>query len=175
MEWIITALEEAMRDYRTVLHRNVIPVRIIEIEHDNITKRDALINEYEDAIKNGEVLVIPKGTVEFKDNTIVIQDPTNWIRHLENMFYLAVGVPRVILGGSSEGTEASSKVDYLTFEEEYFKEHNEFEADFWNQVGLRIKFNSPASLQQQQAASEAANTGQVGFQPKDTHVGVERE
>lgn len=177
VEWIITALEEAMRDYKVVLHRNRIPVRIIEVDHNKQSELNKVKAQVQAAVKEtgGEILVIPKGTVEFKDNTIVIQDPTNWIRALENAFYLAVGVPRVILGGSSEGTEASAKVDYLTFEEVYNKEHKEFEADFWNQVGLRIKFNSPASLQQQQATSEAANTGQVGFQQNDTEASIERE
>ena len=71
-KWIIDARNEAMTDYRKVLHRNVIPVRIIEIDTDQAGKRDALITEYEQAIKRGEVLVIPKGTVDIKDTTGLI-------------------------------------------------------------------------------------------------------
>jgi len=175
VEWMLDAIQEAMRDHRVVLHRNKVPVRIIEIDHHDTTKRDELISEYNQAIKKGEVLVIPRGTVEMKDNTIQIVDPTNWITYLENAIYIAIGVPKVVLGGSSQSTEASAKVDYLTFEEVYNREHEELESDFLNQVGLRITFNKPASLQQQQQESEAANTGQVGFQNNDTQVGVGRQ
>jgi len=175
VKWIIDAMNEAMRDHRQVIHRNLIPVRIIEVDTEDTAKRDLLIAEYENAIKKGEVLVIPKGTVEMKNETVQIQDPIKWISYLENRFYLAVGVPRVVLGGSSDHTEAASKVDYLTFEEVYNREHEEFESDFLNQIGLTIKFNKPASLQEPLASSEEKNTGQVGFQQNDTEVKASRQ
>lgn len=174
VKWVIDARNEALKDYRKVLHRNVIPVRIIEVDTDNVTKRNALIAEYEDAIAKGEVLVIPKGTVQIQDNTIVIQDPTTWIRYLENFFYQAVGLPKVILGGSEEFTEASSKIGYLTFEQVYMREQRELEADIWNQLGLRIKFNKPASLKNELLGSEQKNTGQVGFQENETTASLSR-
>lgn len=174
-EWVILARNEAMTDYRKVLHRNVVPVRIIEIDTEDTTKRNALITEYEDAINKGEVLIIPKGTVNIKDNTINIQDPISWIRYLENFFYQALGIPKVVLGGSEEFTEASSKIGYLTFEQVYSKEQRELEADLFNQLGIRIKFNKPASIKNELLQSEEKNTGQVGFQPKDTQAGLTRE
>lgn len=174
-KWVIDARNEAMTDYRKVLHRNVIPVRIIEIDTDDTTKRDQMISEYEDAINKGEVLVLPKGTAEIKDNTINIQDPSNWIRYLENFFYQAVGIPKIILGGSEEFTEASSKVGYLTFEQVYMSEQTELEADIWAQLAIKIKFNRPVSLKENMKNDEAANTGQVGFQPKEAGINMERE
>lgn len=174
-KWVIDARNEAMTDYRKVLHRNVVPVRIIEIDSADTTKRDALISEYEEAIKKGEVLVIPKGTVEIKDNTISIQDPTTWIAYLENFFYQAVGIPKIILGGSQEFTEASSKVGYLTFEQVYMSEQRELEADIWNQLAIKLEFERPVSLKDNVQSDEAANTGQVGFQPKEAAINTERE
>lgn len=175
VEWMLNAIEEALKDSRVIYHRNRTPVRIIEVDHDDTSKLASLKNQYEQAIKKGEVLLVPKGVVEIKDTTIQIQDPTNWINYLESTIYIALGVPKVVLGGSSQSTEASAKIDYLTFEEVYNREHEELEADLWNQLGLRVEFNKPASLQQQQQQSEAANTGQVGFQQNDTEVGVGRQ
>lgn len=172
-KWVIDARNEVLQDHRKVIHRNVVPVRIIEIDTDNVTKRNALISEYEDAIKKGEVLIVPKGTVEIKDNNIQIQDPLAWITYLENFFYQAVGVPRVI-ASSQDYSEASSKVGYLTFEPIYTSEQTEFEADIWNKLFLRIKFNRPPSLGSFMANSEAKNTGQTGFQPNDMMTTMSR-
>lgn len=168
-KWVIDARNEAMTDYRVVLHRNRIPVRIIEVDTDDTTKRNALISEYEEAIKKGEVLVIPKGTVEIKDESVTIQDPIAWIQYLENFFYQAVGVPRVI-ASSQEYSEASSKVGYLTFEPIYTREQTLLEADIWNQLAMRIKFNRPPSLSGVVSESEQKNTGQLGVQPNETQA-----
>lgn len=173
-EWVIDALEEARRDYRKLLHRNIIPVRIIEIDTDDTTKRNAFMTEYKDAINKGEVLVIPKGTVEFKQDKIEIQDPIAWIQSLENYFYLAVGIPKVI--ASPDGlSEGSSKVSYLIFEPIYTYRQVLLEADLWNQLYIRVKFNRPASLTDNIQSNEAKNTSQLNFQEKDMSVNMGAE
>lgn len=174
IKWVIDARNEALRDNRVVMHRNRMPVRIVEIEGDNKAKRDAFKKEYEDAINKGEVLLVPKGVVEFKDSSITIQNPLEWIRYLEDFFYKAIGVPKVILGGSAEFTEASSKIGYLTFEQVYVKEQKELEDAIWNQLALKIEFIKPVGLKDDIQQSEAANTGQVGIQPNETEVDVAR-
>lgn len=173
-KWVIDARNEAMTDHRKVMHRNVVPVRIIEVDTEDTAKRDKLIAEYEDAIKKGEVLVVPKGTVEIKDATVSIQDPIPWIQYLENFFYQAVGIPRVI-ATSENFTEASSKVGYLTFEPIYTREQVLLEQDIWNQLGIRLTFNRPPSLSGIVQETESKNTGQTGFQPNDTEVNVRGE
>jgi len=173
-QWVIDAIEEARRDYRVLLHRNVVPVRIVEIDTDDATKRNSFIVQYKDAIQKGEVLVVPKGTVEFKNDQIQVQDPIAWIQSLENYFYLAVGIPKVI--ASPDGlSEGSSKVSYLIFEPIYTFRQLLLEADIWNQLGIRIKFNRPPSLQDNIQTNEAKNTSQIGFQPKDMEVNQSRE
>jgi len=173
VEWIVEAQEEAMKDYRRVLHRNGV-ARIIYVDTDNTTKINNLKEQWKDAIEKGDVLILPKGTAEVKDTTTPLQDPLPWVKYLDNLFYMSIGVPRVILGGSEEFTEASSKIGYLTFEQIYMKEQAELEADLWNQLAIRIKFNKPASLKGELLESEAKNTGQVGIQPNETEVGVGR-
>lgn len=173
-QWVIDAIEEARRDYRVVLHRNVVPVRIIEVDTEDTTQRNAFMAEYKDAISKGEVLVVPKGTVEFKADQITIQDPINWIQSLENYFYLAVGIPKVIASPDNL-SEGSSKVGYLIFEPIYTYRQVLFEQDLWNQLFLRLKFNRPPSLQDNIQTNEAKNTSQTGFQPKDMSVGLAGE
>lgn len=173
-EWVIDAIEEARRDYRVLLHRNVVPVRIIEVDTDDTAKRDKFIAQYKDAIQKGEVLVIPKGTVEIKDNQIQVQDPIAWIQSLENYFYLAVGIPKVIASPDAL-SEGSSKVGYLVFEPIYTFKQMLLEADLKNQLGITIKFNRPPSLQDNIQSNEAKNTSQTSFQPKDMAVNMSGE
>lgn len=170
-EWVILARNEAMTDWRKVLHRNLYPIRIIEVDTDDVTKRNALKAQWEEAIKKGEVIILPKGTAEAKETNAVLQNPIEWVRYLENFFYQALGIPKVILGGSEEFTEASSKIGYLTFEQIYKREHAEFEADMWNQTALRIKMKEPVSLKNELFNSESKNTGQTGFQPSEIQPG----
>ena len=77
---------------------------------------------------------------------------------------------------TSEGyTEAGGKVGFLTFEPVYTWEQTQLEADLLSQLGWEIKFNRPPSLKDDFQAAEAANTGQVGFQPKETQINMQRE
>ena len=97
-----------------------------------------------------------------------------WIEHLESEFQEEIGTPKVILGGSQNFTEASSKVGFLTFVQPYMTRQRNLEDDLWNQVGVKVRFNRPVSLKDDVQGSEAANTGQVGFQQNEAAVGVSR-
>lgn len=173
-QWVIDARNEAMADWRKVLHRNVVPLRIIEVDSDNASKLSTLKTQYQDAINKGEVLVVPKGNVSVTDSSPALQDPQSWISYLENFFYQAVGIPRVI-ASSENFTEASSKIGYLTFEPIYTREQTLLEEDIWSQLFIRIKFNKPPSLAGVVQDDEAKNTGQLGIQPKDTQATLTRE
>ena len=171
-QWVIDARNEAMTDFRKILHRNM-HFRWMEVDFDDTATMTTMKTQYADAIKNGELLLLPKGTAELKTLTPSIIDPQAWIRYLENFFYNAVGIPKVVLGGSEEFTESSAKVGYLTFEQVYSKEQNDFKQDFWNQVYLKIEFNKPASLKNEMLSSEEKNTGQMtAAQPHETQIGL---
>jgi hypothetical protein len=165
-QWVIDARNEAMSDWRRILHRNLAGLRIIEVEEDDTTKLNTLRTQWATAINKGEVLILPKGTAS-PVNINPPVNPENWIRYLENFFYQAVGVPKIILGGSQEFTEASSKVGYLTFEQVYISEQRLLEQDLWNQLGIDIEFERPVSLKEAITQSEQKNTGQIGFQQNE--------
>jgi len=172
-KWVIDARNEAMSDWRRILHRNLAGVRIIEVDEDNPAKLKALTKQWANAIDKGEVLILPKDTAGIP-NVPAPVNPEPWIKYLENFFYQAVGVPKIILGGSQEFTEASSKIGYLTFEQVYMAEQRLLEGDLWNQLAIKIEFDRPVSLKDNVVDSEAKNTGQVGFQDNETTPTVER-
>lgn len=172
VQWVIDARNEAMTDWKRISHRATI--RVLYVDADDTTKLTDLKRQYAEAINKGEVLIIPGTSRDagFQDLTLPPHEAfLAWIRYLENFFYQAVGIPKVILGGSEEFTEASSKISYLTYEQIYTREVVDLEADIWNQVGLKLTFNKPASLKSEMLSSEEKNTGQVGFQPSEMMPG----
>lgn len=172
---IIDFNNEVLADVRRVLHRSTI--RVLYVDEDNAAKLASLRTQYKEAIKNGEVLILPgkPQDASFQDLQVPpVQIYLDWKRYLEDYFYRAVGTPKIILGGAQEYTEASSKVGYLTFEQVYMAEQRLLEQDIWNQLGLKITFDRPVSLKEPVQSSEQANTGQVGFQPNETETQMGR-
>lgn len=171
-KWVIDARNEAMADWRRLLHRSTI--RVVYVDMEDTTTLATLKGQYAEAVKYGEVMLVPgkRGEVEVVDYPTVPSQPfMDTIRYYENFFYQAVGVPKIILGGAAEYTEASSKVGYLTFEQVYMAEQRLLEQDIFQQLYLTVKFDRPTSLKDEMQGSEEANTGQVGFQPKETNMG----
>jgi len=170
VKWVIDARNEAMADERKIKHREL-SLGILYVDTDNTTKINAIKTQYSKAIKNGELLVLPKDTAEIKDSGVKPQDRISWISYLENFFYQAVGVPRVI-ATSENFTEASSKVGYLTFEPIYTREQADIENSIFSQLQITLKFNRPPSLGGSVERTEEKNTGQTGFQPSETQAGA---
>jgi hypothetical protein len=171
VKWVIDARNEAMTDERKIKHREL-SLGILYVDTSNTAKINAIKTQYANAIKNGELLVLPKDTAEIKDSGVKPQDRIQWIQYLENFFYQAVGVPRVI-ATSENFTEASSKVGYLTFEPIYTREQADIENSIFSQLQITLKFNRPPSLGGSVERTEEKNTGQTGFQPQDTQLTAE--
>jgi len=174
-KWIIDARNEALSDFRRIMHRSTI--RVLFVDEDDSSKISTYREQYKEAIKNGEVLIMPgkPSDASFQDLTPpASQAYMEWIRMLEDVFYRNVGVPKIILGGSQEYTEASSKVGYLTFEQVYMAEQRELEQDLWNQLAIKVKFERPVSLKEPIVEDEEKNTGQTGFQPSETKPTIMR-
>lgn len=151
VEWIILARNEAMTDFRKLLHRNIYPMRIWSLDTDNISK----INTYKALVAQakfeGEDLFVPKGSVELGEAATVnnnsIVDPQAWIDRLEQYFYREVGVPQIIIGGSQELTQTAAQIAYLAFEQVIEEEQLYIEEQVLLQLGLEIDLEFPASLQ----------------------------
>ena len=164
-KWVIDARNEAMKDERKIRHRDL-ALGVLEVDTDDATQISTIKTQYQNAVKNGEVLVLPKDIAEIKDSNVTPRDRLQWIQYLEGFFYQAVGIPPVI-ANSRDFTEASSKVGYLTFEPIYTAEQTELESDLWNQVAIRVKFNRPPSLHGVMEENQQKNAGQTGIQPNE--------
>ena len=172
IEWNIEATEEAKRAHRKMVKNNGV-VRVIEVDLDDTTKYNELKVQWKDAVERGDVLILPKDVARAMDwhGQLDTAGVVAWLKYLDDDFYMSIGVPRVILGGSSEFTEASAKISYLTYEQVYTKETTDLEADLWNQLQIRITFNKPVSLKNEMLESESKNTGQTIMQPNEMNIG----
>lgn len=172
-KWVIDARNEAMADWRRILHRNLAGVRIIEVDEEDDAKLAIMATRWATAINKGEVMILPKGTAGIPNIPPPV-NPENWIRYLENFFYQSVGVPKIILGGSAEFTEAGAKIGYLTFEQVYMTEQRLLESDIWNQLGIKLKFERPVSLKENMNENQEKNAGQTGIQPNEVQAKTTR-
>lgn len=172
VQWVIDAMMEAEADWRRISHRATI--RVLYIDEDDTTKLTTMKTSYKDAISKGELLILPckAGEAQFADLTLPPIDAfMRWLGYLENKFYRAFGVPKVILGGTAENTEASAKVSVIVFDPTFTREITELEADIWNQLGIKITINKQPSLMDNAQTDESKNKEQTGFQQNDVTAG----
>jgi hypothetical protein len=171
-QWVIDALQEALEDERKIKHREL-ALGVLYVDTDNEAKQNIIKRKYQDAIQNGEMLVLPTGTAKLEDSGVSPKDRLSWIQFLTNKFYEIIGIPKVMV--SSDGySEASSKVGFMTFDPVYSREQQLLEDDLWHQLSLKITFNRPPSLMNTLAESEQKNTGQIGIQPNEVTASVGR-
>lgn len=170
VEDIILMRNEALTDWRKVLHRNINPLKIVTLDTDKQSKINSFITKWEKTVKDKETIFIPKGSAEVEVAPVSLQDPIRWIEYLSNFFFQAVGIPQIVLGGSQEFTEATAKIAYLAFEETVSDSQKDIEDQLWSQLALRIKLEFPASLENELLSDEKKDRGQnlVANQPVDT-------
>lgn len=171
---IIDARNEALDDERIIKHRDK-ALGIAYYQTDKAGKIAYANTQIEKAVKNGEMVGLPDGTVKIEPYpSRSSEDRTGWISYLENFFYQIFGVPRSI--ASSDGTsEVGGKMGHVIFEPIYTKEQMDLEDDLWNQQQIAITFNRPPSLGGLVQEEEQKNTGQTNIQPNDSIVNLNRE
>ncbi|MHA1302803.1 MAG: phage portal protein [Candidatus Heimdallarchaeaceae archaeon] len=172
LKWLIDARQEAMRDWRRISHRSTI--RVLIVDEDDPAKLTTLKTQYKDAIKNGEVLILPgkPGEKAFQDLQLPpVEAFLAWIRYLENAFYKAVGTPKTLAGDAEGIPESGGKMVVLTHEPTYVREVNDLENDIWNQLAIRITFKRQASLKENVREQEGKSINQTqAVQPSDTNI-----
>lgn len=150
IEWIILARNEAMTDYRKLMHRNIFPVRIWHLDTDNKDKIADFKAQVASAKYKGEDHFIPKGAVETElagtpSNSTL--DPKAWIELLNKYFFEACGTPKIVIGNAADFTESSVKIVYLAWEQTVEEEQLYIENQVGMQLGLEIELTFPATLQ----------------------------
>jgi len=174
VEWIIQARNEAMADWKRVLHRNVEPLFIFHLDTDDTAEVASIKNKYNAARKDGENLFVPKGIVEPEAITIAANanlSPLAWIDKLNDYFFQAVNVPQIIIGNAKEFTDASGKIVYLSYEQSVKGEQLYIEEQVRGQLNIHIELTFPASLQQDTISSREEveeEPQEQATQPNDT-------
>jgi|TARA_Y100000310_G_C20689189_1_gene821086 hypothetical protein len=173
VENIILMRNEAMADYRKVLHRNVQPVRIWNVDTDDTAEINAFKTKVDTATRDQENILVPKGTVEIDQASVSPNstlNPLPWIQQLNMYFFQATGVPQIIVGGAQEITEASAKIAYLAFEQTIEEEQLYIEEQVLLQLNLEIQLEFPASLENELLSDKAKGETMQASTPEDTQV-----
>jgi hypothetical protein len=173
VEEVIKMRQEALADYRKLLHRNVFPVKIFHLDTDNTTEIAKFKATADKAHTQGENLYIPKGAVEVEISAVAPNatlNPLPWIQQLNQYFFQATGVPQIIVGGSQEITEASAKIAYLAFEQTIEEEQLFLEEQILTQLNLEIELEFPASLQNELLSDQSKSETMQASTPEDTSV-----
>jgi hypothetical protein len=173
VKWIIDARNEALITNR-MLEKRGRALGIVYYETSNEGKISYANSQIEKAVKNGQMVGLPKDTAEIKEFPMKpLAERMDWIRYLETFFYQVFGVPRSI--ATSDGTSEVGGINgHLIFEPIYAKEQLELEMDLWNQVAIKIKFNRPPSLAPKTQENATKNTGQTSIQPAEVEPKINR-
>lgn len=178
VEWVITAKQEALEDQRKLLHRNVKPIIVFKLNTDDPDEIEAYATKMDNCTIKGENIYVPKTEVDFEVLSIpsnATLNPNPWIQYLDNTFYRIIGVPKVILGGSEEFTEASSKIGYLSFEQIYVREQTELQVDLKKQLGIEIEINKPVSLQNELLTDQSKDKENGITKPEEMTPDMQQE
>jgi len=173
VENIILMRNEAMADMKQLMHRHVKPRIVFKLDTDDTTQIANFKAKADLATEKGENLFIPKGAVEHE----LLSVPTNatlnplpWITQLNNYFFQATGVPQIVVGGSQEFTEATSKIAYLSFEQVIEGEQLYIQEQTLAQLNLEIELEFPASLENDVLTGQGKSEKMQAATPEDTNV-----
>ena len=174
---IMDMKNEAMDDNRTSMHRFVVPRWIIKLATDNNTKIAAFKTKMDKANADGENMYIPMGTVELEPMVIAPNstlNPLAWINYLDSLFYQTAGVPKIVVGGSSEFTEKASSIVYLEFQQSIEATQLFIEEQIGLQLGMEIELEFPVSLENELLSDKAKDGPQAAtnVQPNETTAGA---
>ena len=181
VKWIILARNEAMNDWKRVLHRNVDPLWIFHLDTDDAAEISAFKKKQDSARAHGENMYVPKGCVVPELVTTAAAaslNPLSWINQLNDYFFQAVNVPQIIIGNAKEFTDASGKIVYLSYEQSVKGEQLYIEEQVLGQLNLEINLTFPASLQNELISDTPAmeleeEAQETAAQPNDTTAELE--
>lgn len=174
----LNATSENFDDMKKLMHRQVRPLIVWKLKTDDETTISNIVTKIEKAKNLGEDIFLPddEDTISYEIIFIpanAITSPFQWRDTIRNDFYRNIGLPQIIPGAGAESTESHSKVVYLAFEQIVRARHRYLERQIFSQLGFKLQFNHPASLESGLRGDEAKDAGQGReFQKSDTTAGV---
>jgi hypothetical protein len=154
LENIMLSRNEVVADLRTLFHRFVKPINIYEADTDNTTELATLAGQINKAYKYSENMIVPKGSFNKVQTEITSTQtgnlsPLEYYKLLIRLFITSCGVPELIMGWSSDTTEASAKIVYLAWEQTIEDEQLNIEEDLEDQLNIKINLEFPATIEEE--------------------------
>ena len=171
---IILMRNEAMDDWKRVMHRNVDPLWVFHVDTDDPVKIAELERKLKAQRKGGDLIIVPKDIVVpelISTASNATLNPLPWIDSLNNYFYQSAGVPQIILGGTGAITEAAVKIAYLAFQQTIEEEQLFIEESVGMQLGFKIELEFPASLENELISDKKKDRTSGATQANDTIAG----
>lgn len=171
---IMDMKNEAMDDWRRVLHWNVDPRWIFHLDFDDPVEVAAFVAKNDAAKAKGENMYIPKDAVIPEVLGVAPNaslNPLPWIAELDNKFYEAARVPKIIVGGAGGLTEAAVKIAYLAFQQTIEEEQLYIEEQVLLQLGIIIELEFPASLENELLSDNKKDKENGAVQQNDITAG----
>lgn len=165
---------EAMDDMRKIMHWHVKPRWKHRLKTDDTAEIAAYKAKQDTAKALGEDIYEPFDTVESELLAVPANatlNPMAWITYLDNLFYEMAGIPKIIVGGSGEFTEASAKIAYLAFQQSIEEEQLFIEEQILSQLNLVIDLEFPASLENELLSDEKKDGDLTESKPSETTAG----
>ena len=168
VKWIIDARNEAMSDYKRVMHRNIDPLWIYHMDTDDEAEIKKFKRKNDAARGKGENMYIPKGVVVPELVSVAANatlNPLAWIDNLNDYFWQQVNVPQIIVGNAKSFTDASGKIVYLAYEQSVKARQLYLEEQVLAQLNIEIKLTFPASLQSDAKSDTPTETDLIEEEP----------
>lgn len=159
----VLAKEEALADYKIVMHWNVKPRWKHKLKTDDPVEIAAYKAKMDATTGAGENVYEPFDVSESELISIPPNstlNPLTYIQLLDAAFYKAGGVPQFIVGGGTGFTEASEKIAYLAWQQTIEEEQLQIEEQVLSQLNLMINLEFPASLENELISDNAKDGAQ---------------
>ena len=170
---IILAYNEAITDYKILLHRNIYPVRVWTLDTDDETKIADFKAKVAKAKYLGEDIFIPKGSVETELSAVPSNstlNPLPWIADRRKAFWRVVGCPEITVGGSQEFSESASKITLVSFEQVIAEDQLFVMEQTLSQLNLEITLTPPVTIQNELVSDQQKAETLQASTPEDTSV-----
>lgn len=156
-------IKQVDEDMAVFFHRFVVPLVIWKLNTDDTTAMAAFKTQSKNARNGGDDLIIPDTAVEWQlmepgMGVGKVADPMVWRNKWVEEVIKGGGVPALIMAIEAGTTEASSKMVYLAWQQVIEKEQRDLEAQIKSQLGLEVKFEFPARIEENLGEDEGKDS-----------------
>jgi len=174
LEEIILMKNEAMSDYKTVMHRFVVPQWKFKLKTDDPAEIAAYKAKMDATVGTGANIYEPFDTSESElvsvppNSTL---DPKAWIELLDAKFYEAAKTPKIVVGGTGGFTEQAVTITYLAFQQSTEDRQLYIEEQVKYQLGYEIELEFPATVENN-LLSDKKKDGPTNIDAAETTAGM---